>query len=460
MNQHLNTSETNPLQEIHEALAAETPKLTQEDMELAERERRHISRIGDLLRYAGIGILLLGVGAFLFQRWGIVNHLERYLLFLGFTGTVCGAGLWCGLKVRENKGARTLLGFVVALIPVHCAQIGALLYSQFGSNFTNHPSFLRWDPGNMTNALVALAVGLIGMVPMAYLSYAVLARRYATPLCVLGFGVSSLLIAPTREPVAIVGFLLASTLAIFHAERRFLSISELSTREAITARAVPFIAMAMLVVRQYLYDPSSLFIGALFAFAAVGLLTTARFLSPNRWAIGSVETGAMVCAIVSGWYTTSGVLDLFHLWHSVFAPLIIGAPLAVGLVLMGFYTTVMTRSFHTSGATILLLTGLMELGHRDPSGSVIALLCGFIAIVWACIAEVRSLLYAGVTLSAISLLILVKLIVTGLSASFWWITLGIAGIFTIVGASYFERYFDQVRKTVITLRRQVAMWGQ
>lgn len=458
MEQHSIVLDKDPLREIHEALSAEVTNLKQQQLEAAEKENQRISRIGGLLRYAGISILILGVGSFLLQRWGIVNHLERYLLFLGFTGTVCGAGLWCGLRVRENKGARTLLGIVTALIPVHCAQLGALLYSQFGSNFTNHPSFLRWDPGNMTNALVALSVGLAAMAPMAYLSYAVLARRYAKPLCLLGFGVSSLLIVPTRDPAAIVGLLLAGTVAVLVAERRFVRISELSTREAITARSVPFIAMTMLIGRQYLYDPSNFFIGTLFGLAAAALLSAAKLLSPHRWAVGIVETGAMVCTVTSGWFIGSGILDTFNLWRSVGAPLIIGAPLAIGLTVMGFRAKVISGAFHVNASLLLILTGLFELAHQDPYGSVLALFCGLVAIVWACITESRSLLLGGGVLSAISFITVASFILSGVSESFWWVALSITGVCTIVIASYFERYFGQVRDTVVAVRKRVASW--
>lgn len=459
MEQHDLRSEKDTLREINDALSAEIRNPKQGEIDLAERENRRISRIGNLLRYTGICLLLLGVGSLLLQRWGLVNHLERYFLFLGFTGTVCGAGLWCGLRVGENKGARTLLGVVTALIPVHCAQIGALLYSQFGTNFSNHPSFLRWDPGNMTNALTALAVGLTAMIPMGYLSYAVLARRYATPLCLLGFGVSGLLIVPTREPVAVSALVLAGIIAVLFAERRFLRISELSTREALTARAVPVIAMTLLIGRQYLYDPSSFFLGTLLGFVAVGLLSSAKLLSPNRWAMVGVEFASLLCAMTAGWFCTSGVLDSFHLWKSVAAPMIVGGPIVVGLTLMGFRARVLPRLFHGNAATILMLTGFIELIHFDPSGGFLALLCGIMAILWACITEKRVLLYIGILLSIISLFDIVRLILMGLSADFWWITLSILGVTTIVGASYFERYFGELKATVQGLRRRVATWN-
>ena len=108
-----------------------------------------------LLRLLGAGIVFACAAIFLFQRWGVGNDIQRYLYLLGFTALLTAGGFFCGLKLKESKGARTLLGLTLMVTPVNFAVLGGLLYSQFamGTFSPNMPTFATWlapTPGAAT----------------------------------------------------------------------------------------------------------------------------------------------------------------------------------------------------------------------------------------------------------------------------------------------------------------------
>lgn len=429
-------------------------------------EQRRISRIGTLLRYIGVGILVVGIGCFMFQRWGISDHLERYFLFLGFTASVCGAGLWCGLKIDENKGARTLLGAVVALIPVHCSQLGAMLFSQVAScddRFCNGayiPVYLRWNPGSWGTTLFTVAVGLGVLAPMAYLSYSVLARRYALPLCAIGFGISSLLMIPSRDPMVVGIILVGGALVTILSERRFSLIAELSTREAVLARAVPFGALCMLVGRQcYIYGASSFLLGILAAIGSVGFLGAAATAAPRRWLMKPLEALSLGCTILAGVYCADGIVDAVGLQRTIAYPLTMGLLTAFSLSAVGLRAQAIPATFQYAAASTILLTGvgeLLETSLYNPAASLVALGFGILAFWWGSLIEKRSILMSGLVLTALALLETIKVSLTYLPVG--WLTLGILGVVTIVAASYFERNFGRLKARMSVWRNEVMQW--
>lgn len=457
------------IREIESAIGSET---SQHDRRReaatipTDDEQRRISRIGNLLRYVGVGILIVGIACFMLQRWGISDHLERYFLFLGFTASVCGAGLWCGLKIDENKGARTLLGAVVALIPVHCSQLGAMLFSQVAScdhifcNGVYIPEYLRWNPGNWSTTLFSVGVGLGVLLPMAYLSYAVLARRYAFPLCTIEFGISSLLMIPSRDPMIVGILLVAGAIATILSERRFSSITELTTREAVLARAVPFGALCMLVGRQcYIYGASSFLIGILAAIGAVGFLGAAATAAPRQWLMKPLEALSLGCTIAAGVLCADGMVDAVGLSDTFMEPLLSGFVTALALSAVGLRARAIPATFHYAAAATILLTGVGELlktSSYDPAASLVALGFGILAIWWGSLIEKRSILVSGLLLTALALVQTIKVSLSYLPVG--WLTLGILGVVTIVSASYFERNFGRLKARISMWRSEVMQW--
>lgn len=456
----MNTQEQNVIEEIEAALSQEhLQRVHESNQKVSHAEASKISRIGTLLRYVGVTVLMAAVGSFLFQHWGVLSHLERYFMFLGLTTVVCGAGLVCGISIKENKGARTLLGAVTWLIPVHCAQLGAIIFSQVGIPMQTYPSYFYWHVTSLYDAILALGIGLAMLLPMAYISYAVLARRHAAKLCVLGFGVSSLLLVPSRDPSLVAALLAVSALVVLKLERSFAGISELRTREALVARAVPFLALGMMIGRQcQLYGASLVLFGIICGFASAILFEVMPRLFSGRTATAVAEALSLICAVLSSFCTMGGMVEALRLEHSALAPVAIGLPTAVILFAMATIARELPGAFRTTASASLFLAGAAEmLGAYGVSGCIIALAFGIVSIAWACVVEAKLLLILGGALTAGALVNSAQLALSSFSVS-PWITMGLVGVATIVGASYFERNFVVVRDGLIQLRQRVRGW--
>jgi hypothetical protein len=380
-------------------------------------------------------------------------------MFLGLTILVCAAGLVCGISIKENKGARTLLGAVTWLIPVHCAQLGAIIYSQVGTPVRNYPPYFYWHVASLGDAILALGVGVVMLVPMAYISYAVLARRHAAQLCAIGFGVSLLLMIPSRNPTTIAALLVIGSLLALRLERSFVGISELKTQEAFVARAVPFLALGMIIGRQcQLYGASALLLGIILGFFSAVLFEIIPRLCSGSVSIAVAEALSLVCATLSSLFTLGPVVEALGLEYSALAPVALGLPTAMVLFAMATLAREIPGVFCTAASAMVFLTGIVEmLGAYGVTGSILALTFGIVSIAWACVVETKLLLILGGALTAGALVNSAQLALVSLSVS-PWITMGLVGVATIVAASYLERNFVLVRDGLLQVRQRVRGW--
>jgi hypothetical protein len=453
------------IQEVDEALAVErasVEKRSEERLTAATRERDKISRIGTLLRYIGVGVLMAAMATFMFQRWDTMTQVSRYFSFLAFTAGVCISGLLCGLKIGENKGARTLLGAVVTLIPIHCAQIGAFIYSRVANGVyeSSYPSYFYFVAPTRTDALMVALGGLLALLPMAYMSYSVLARKHAKRLLLIGCGVSATLLVPTRDPLFVAGLVAVAGALAYIGERSFGSIVELKTREAFVARLVPFIALAMLIGRQSsLYRPTTILQGVEMALLSALLFGILPQFFKDKALVWASENVALLTTAVAALLFGDAVVSGFSLTGSVLAPLIVGLPLTVVYALMAHKAREAGAVYRIFSAVALFLTGVAELvnGAHVEAG-LISLVIGIFGVTYACINENKGALFAGVSLAVISLVRVCFIAITSISVS-PWILLGVIGVGTILGASYLERNFTKIRDSFSTVRRQVAEWN-
>lgn len=461
----MNTELLREEREIDEALAsdiAKREKQSEERLAAVNRERDKVSRIGTALRYVGIAVLFAATGSFMFQRWGEMTHLARYLSFLVFTVGVCAAGLLCGLKIGENKGARTLLGVVVALIPVHAAQLGAILFSWFGAPLRNpvsYPSALYWSVSSLSDALIAVGVGVATLVPMAFMAYSVLARSHARQLLALGCGVSAALLVPTRDPFVVGAIMAVASAVALVGEVRLSSVIELRTREGMIARSVPFLAIAMMIGRQcFLYNATSLFMGFVCLVASAVLFEMIPRLKISGLVTTLSEHLSMPLMALAAFYLGDACVEGFGLAQSALEPLVIGLPIGIAFTVMAERARESAGVFRAASSTALFCTGLAELmSVGSVQAGIVSLLLGIIALTVACVAERKGLFLAGVSLIVLSLGRITLEALANVSVS-PWVILGVIGVATIVGASYIERNFLRLRDEIFVLRKKVASW--
>ena len=462
----MNTEALREEREVDEALAADIAKRekqSEERLAAVNREREKVSRIGTALRYVGIAVLFAATGSFMFQRWGDMTHLARYLSFLVFTVGVCGAGLLCGLKIGENKGARTLLGVVVALIPVHAAQLGAILFSQFGTaqrSASSYPSALYWSVSSLSDALIAVGVGVATLVPMAFMAYSVLARSHARQLLALGCGVSAALLVPTRDPFYVGAIMALASAVALVGEVRLSSVLELRTREGLIARTVPFLAIAMMIGRQcFLYNATSLFMGFVFLVASAVTFEMIPRLKINALVTTLSEHLSIPLMALAAFYLGDACVRGFGLERSALEPLVIGLPMGIAFTVMTERARESAGVFRAASSAALFCTGLAELMTvGGVEGGIASLIIGIVALTVACVTERKGLFLAGVALIVLSLARVSLEALANISVN-PWVILGVIGVATIVAASYIERNFLRLREEFFALRKKVGAWN-
>lgn len=459
----MNTNSEQVVQEVQEALSLERTaieKRAKDWLADAIQERDRLSRIGSILRVIGASVLAAAMITFLLGRWDGMSQVARYFTFLGFTGVMCGCGLLCGLRIGESKGARTLLGAVALLIPIHFAQIGAMLYSRVAAHVSasDYPSIFFFSVPSLSAALLVGAVGLMALLPMAYMAYAVLARSHIGKLLTVTIAVSSTLLVPTREPLLVLAMASAAGLVALLSEASLKLTPDLRTREAAVARMVPFIALALILGRQSLYRAHDLFIGVSIALVAAFLFSTVRRVTSSATLVGFSELGALGCSALSGLIIANAVGLAFSPYGERFVTL------GLGLSMMGAFTAMSLRAtetaacFRLAAALSLLLTGVAELTAAGGMNSCItALVLGILGVAYSCVREARFQLCASVMLTALALLKVCSVAITTVTVS-PWLMLGVIGTATIVGASWIERNFPLMRETFSSARARVAAW--
>jgi hypothetical protein len=443
--------------EVDAALKQEADQKTSEEqsrLDKAQAQQKRIGRIGLLLRILGSLVILAAAGIFLFQRWGEMSHLVRYLSFLGFTAGVCAAGLVCGLGIKENKGARCLLAIVATLVPVHFAQLGALLYSQYGSPAPNrYPQYFYWAAPSLQDALLALGCGVAALIPMAFISYSVLVRQHSVRFMLANLIASSILLVPTRDP-AIISLLIGIVGAgALRSDRKVGSFAELKTFEGAVARLLPFGALSIAAVRQfYLYDAAEFIIGAVLAIFTGVLFGPIRRMLDGRLAVGATELVSLGSALTSCCIIVHS-LGLPPTWHYA----LVGAIGCLTLSFMGIQARVLSWQYHYTAAVVLILSAALECIQLTVDASIISLVMGIVAVTAACISERKLLLGAGLLIVTVSLGDAVYLALRSVTIS-PWLMLGIVGVTTVVGASYLERNFLRFTDYISRARARVASW--
>jgi hypothetical protein len=134
-------------------------------------KKSRLAALPALLRFLGAIVLVASAATFMLQSWPGMDHLMRYYSFLGFTVLLTGAGFFCGLRLKEDKGARTFLATAAAVIPVHFAQLGALIYSQFPEKHVAYPQWLLWVAPSKMAAFATATAAILALIPIVFICF-------------------------------------------------------------------------------------------------------------------------------------------------------------------------------------------------------------------------------------------------------------------------------------------------
>ena len=230
--------------------------------------------VSRVLRGAGSAALVAALSTFLWQHWQEGSDLVRAGTLLAHTGALALAGLFCGLRARDGKAARTFLGLAGASLPIVASVAGGLVYSQLALDAPrNVAAYATWVAPTAAAALIAGLVSVAASLPVAVLAMGVFARRCLTPLAALAVAGNAALLLPIRD-ADVVAVLAAALLSAFAwIEWRWLQReTSLATFEGLVARGLALAPPLFLLGRSVLhYDLSPLYYAVLCTAAALAL---------------------------------------------------------------------------------------------------------------------------------------------------------------------------------------------
>jgi hypothetical protein len=399
--------------------------------------------LGRALRISGSLLVIASASTFMLQQWSDKDDLFRYFMLLAHGVLLAGAAYVCGLTMREGRGARTALALVLAIVPVTFAVLGGLVYSQFHLEaMAPLPRYASWVAPSKAHALGAVVATLAVLAPLTVVACVALARKRARSLALAFLGTNLLLLIPVRDPDVILGLLLATVLVLSRIEvRHFAPVFQLKTTEGRIARAMPFVAPALMAGRVlHLYDPTSLFAGGAILTAGYGIWAMAPRFTTERARESSAWASAFL--FIAGW---SIAISGLHLAPAELL-LAIGLPSSLLVALSARRAGTSARALLGIATAQALITALLApLLALNTLTAFAALLAGTCVALAGAARQSRFRLFAG---GAVGLVGLVLEVVLAARADHVvrWASLSLIGVLLIVGSSYVERHKDALAR--------------
>ena len=438
----LSASETHTIDEVDQWLTADRPRVAAEE----PPQPTSLERLLPLLRAVGSILIIAAAAAFLIQGWSQSSHALRYLSFLGFTVAISGAGLLCAARFADTRSARSLLAVSAAIVPVHFCQLGGLVFSRFGdfAPASPYPAWLRWHAASTTEALGLTGLGTAALTVVILLAFATLLRPAARQAAVAYLLCNAALLLPVRSPNVVAGVLLALFALNLWTDGRVTAHGPAArTTEGLFVRIMLVIPALLLALRTiHLYDWSFLLTGALLA----GLGVVVIEVAPPTTKSGAMQAllqyaGALTA--VAAWGSIAReiwvqLLAMNFLNPELAFPLLTALPLPLLLIALSRRTPqVEGPVLHLAGALAILFGLIGQCAFGGPLTVAVALS--------ACIAT-----FAGAFLLQSHLLIWLS--ASALLFSVWhsfgelilespWISLGAAGLFTLIGTAALQKHF-------------------
>jgi hypothetical protein len=412
-----------------------------------------VQRLGQLFRWIG-AVLLLGASAsFMLEGWEAYGSELRYALFVLYVLGLAGIGILLGWWVREDKGARALVGLAVAGIPVVASQLGAMVHSLVSSENGSLPNAFLYDAGTAT--LIALnSLAFLLLVPIAYLGFSALLRSHATLLTAVYFVASSALLVPVRHGLPL-AMLIVGTLALIACVdlETLAGTPQGQTPEGLASRLLLLLPAGIMLGRAAFYPQPPWFLGltpfviGLLWFAVMPRVITHQTMAARLQALTLIP-------IVVGWLrlTVDGVFisgaPLMTVW----------LPMALLLGGLSFHAVNGGSRYRTGAALLAAVTSVAQLVSQGTFGMASLALLVAIGLAWTGTwKQERVPFVTGVALA---------LFAVGYQLSFAvalyrespWIALAGMGLLILVTASYLEKQAVALFGRLMLLRNDMKAW--
>jgi hypothetical protein len=449
------------LQKIDEAIKEDDARIKgirQKHTEGEKKEPSRLSKLPALLRFVGAVTLIASAATFMVQGWPEMDHLMRYYSFLGFTLLLTAAGFFCGLRLKEDKGARTFLATAATVIPVHFAQLGALIYSQFPEQNINYPVWLHWVAPSKASAFATTIAGVLALIPIVFISFSTLARSEARKLTALYMTANMLLLIPIRSSglvsiIALISFVQFAIVEIGYASRQ----SVLRTKEGYFIRTMLAVPFFLIIARALnLYDVTLTFYSMNMATVAILFFVLLPHYISDRETAAGVQMIATIPAffawlLMASEITLHGIPELAH-----YMGLLVGLPFAALLVVMSVYALEYNSAYHKGAALVAAFAICIQLATYP--GVIASLFCisiGVMLMAYGFTSEQRTVLVAGTVSFVSGLLYHVRYAIELYNYS-PWISLALVGVVVVLLSSVLERNHGRLSARLQELKNVMA----
>ncbi len=418
--------------------------------------------VSRLLRGVGALIIVVSAASFLFKHWTPGSDLQRYLFLLGFTVILSVGGLFCGLTLKESKGARTLLGLTLAVTPINFAVMAAFLYSQFSWDgpFSRLPDYATWVANSPLMAVVATVCGVALLVPLGHFSFMALGRKYARLLSITFLLGNGTLLLPTRQPGVIAAVFLILVIWLVSAEMRWFGKGmTLRTADGALARGILWIPALIVVGRScYFYAPSQLFGSVvLVGGGLLSFLLLPQFTMREKWQKACQGCGAVLAGLA--WINAAEVGLHGSLIGYRYEILAMFLPLAGVLWFLGKYAIGSGDGYRRLAALIAVAAGVINLvAYPGFTMAVLCLLLAVGVVVAGYLLEQKVVFGGGVLGCLVAIAYQFKMLFSHFSLG-GWSSLMVVGVLIIVSASVMERHGRVMKETLMRGHKEFKRWG-
>ncbi len=425
------------------------------------------------LRSLGAVLLVGAASTFLFRTWGAADDVHRYLLLLGQLCLVTISGFVCGLRVRERRGARTFLSLVVAIVPVHFAVLGGVLYSQLALDapLSDLPGYAIWRAKDVGTAIGLTLGAQLLLVPATFIAMLTLARPHARVLTAAFLGVNALLLLPLRGADTMALVVALATPALLFLQLRVLAGGpDLHTPLGRYARAMLIVPLLVLVGRTIMHYPASYtFSGGLTIAGGLSLFAWVTHLARERaddglrptQALGLLQAGG-VAASVAGWLILcAGSPLLRDVWNALHPALWLGVvviPCSAALWLSADHAVGHGRWYRRLAATgAAVPLALHPLLGGGLLASLVCMLAGAAIATLALRDQLKGVLGLGV-LTGLLGVVTAAVELVRLETLTHWATLTGLGVVLIFTASFLERNRKQLAGRLTLVQEDLRGW--
>lgn len=419
------------------------------------------------LRAVGALLLVIAASSFMFRDWGQLDDVTRYLTLLGQLVLLAAAGFFCGLKLKEKRGARTFLSLVVAIVPVHFAVLGGVLYSQLALDapISELPAFAVWRAADAATAIGLMLGAQLVLMPATFIAMLTLARRHAWQLSLAFVGLNVVLLVPVREPDVIAAIVAVCAPLVLLLQLRLLARTpSLTTPQGRFARAMLAVPLIVIVGRTLLYYPiTGPFLGVLILTLGLAAFAVSSHLDggfeQRRFGVGRWSG---VFAMILGWMITVGRGPLEHVLGQGLEPLdlpLLFIPAAVIVLGASELTSGGKLGLRRLGAALATLGVCLDvLSVNELLTSLVSLAVGIALVGYGARVRQKAVLALGsvsIGVGAVS----AGWLTMNIEMLTHWGTLTAIGVALIFGAAALDRNRQDLQRRLFNFTTRMRAWS-